>query len=45
MSGADTEGTVVDAGRGPPLERRLAATKGSPPPELADKELSSPVIE
>jgi len=45
MSGADTEGAVVDAGRGPPLERRPADTKGSPPPELADRELSSPVME
>ena len=45
MSGADTVGAVVDAGRGPPLERRPADTKGSPPPELVDRELSSPVIE
>jgi hypothetical protein len=45
MSGADTEGAVVDAGRGPPLERRPDDTKGSPPPELAVRELSSPVME
>jgi hypothetical protein len=46
INGADTDGVVVDGGRGPPVEKRPAAdTKGSPPPELADRELSSPVIE
>lgn len=46
MSGVDTDDAMVDGGRGPPVERRPAAdTKGSPPPELADSELSSPVME
>jgi hypothetical protein len=46
MSGVDTEGAVVDGGRGPPVERRPAAdTKGSPLPELVDRELRRPVME
>jgi hypothetical protein len=45
MSAVDAEGAVVEAGRCPPVDRRLVDTKGSPAPEFADRELSSPVME